>query len=561
MALALGLTHSTLALAQGQPLSPYDISRVPQKTPPAPAQPLGLPPAASAAAAQNATPRFVLREVQFDGAATIPPSRLTSAWTDYRDKPVSLADLRAIGRAAEHIYADAGYPFVAVVLKVQEVQGGIVHYDVIEGRITDLTILGSDPTARRQATAALQPLVNRQPLSLAEVESAYEIARRVPGLNVAGALRRGSEPGGMDLVVTAKRDEPWRFYANVNNLYADPVGPWGVLAGADYTGSTQYGDQGSAQVYTSVPTGQQVLARGSYFIGLDSEGTQIGMSGLWGKADPKGQFTQLQLAADIATGRVEISQPLIARPDLLITADVGFDVNNQRTQVFGNESLSNDKLRIISATLTGEAIGPYGQWDGSVAVRRGLDVLGASNRGDPNLSRVDGDPQATVLKASLHGETPALDKVSLVLKSDFQYSGDRLLAPDQYTPGNLSIGRGYQPGAAVGDSAAAGSIEVRVGPYQLPKSVQAEPFVFLDSVYLKNNGGAAFDSRALFSFGGGVRLQLAQMLHVDVIYAVPEDAILPGGAKPPSLLLLNLTIGLNEAFSAIHRSLESEAKK
>ena len=77
---------------------------------------------------------------------------------------------------------------------------------------------------------------NRAPLSLVDVESAYQQAKDVPGLAVSGTLRRGSQPGGMDLVVDAQRNE-WRTYANVNDLYADPVGPWGALFGVDHFGS------------------------------------------------------------------------------------------------------------------------------------------------------------------------------------------------------------------------------------------------------------------------------------------------------------------------------------
>ena len=95
---------------------------------------------------------------------------------------MTLADLRAIGHRAEAIYAQAGYPFVAIVLRVQEVKDGIVNYDVVEGRISDLTVLGSNVAARRQATAALQPLVNRTPLSLGDVETAYQLAKQIPGI-------------------------------------------------------------------------------------------------------------------------------------------------------------------------------------------------------------------------------------------------------------------------------------------------------------------------------------------------------------------------------------------
>jgi hemolysin activation/secretion protein len=141
---------------------------------------------------------------------------------------------------------------------------------------------------------------------------------------------------------------------------------------------------------------------------------------------------------------------------------------------------------------------------------------------------------------------------------DSQYSGSALTTPDQYSAGNLTIGRGYQPGAALGDSAVAGSFEVRVGPFAATKTLQLEPFGFYDVVGLYNHGVAAFRSRTLSSAGAGVRLQLDGMAHMDLVYAVPLTAPLGlGESRPTPEVLVNLTVGLNDAFTAIHRKLAS----
>jgi hemolysin activation/secretion protein len=503
----------------------------------------------------------VLNGVAFDGAASVAPSRLAAAWSGHRGKPVGLADLRAIGRNAEAIYARAGYPFVAVVLKVQEVKDGIVHFQVVEGRVSDLTVLGSNATARRQATAMLQPLVGRQPLSVADVESAYELAQKVPDLSIEGALRRGSQPGGMDLVVAARRAEPWRVYLNVNNLYADPVGPWGVLAGVDYLGSTTYGDQASIQLYSSVPIGRQVLLRGSYAIGLNSSGTTFVVSGLLGDADPKGALAPLALATDIQTLRVEVSQPILERRDGNLVADLALEGSDQRTKVFTRIGLSDDRLRDFVASLSGEQSGAYGRWAGTLELRQGLDILGASQKGDPQLSRLGGDPQATVWKFSGEAQSAPVHALSLAARVELQYSAHPLTAPDQYTPGNLGIGRGYEPGVALGDSAVAGSLELRAGPFAIKRIVQAQPFLFVDSVQLYNHPVAPFAQRTLTSAGGGVRWEVPGKLHVDLICADPLAPPLLGERRPSPSVLLNMTVSANDAFAAIHRRLTRGAAK
>ncbi|HEX4198734.1 MAG TPA: POTRA domain-containing protein [Caulobacteraceae bacterium] len=549
--------------AVGAPLSPNDPTQaLPKGGPPGPSAPLNLPNTRPPVAPQDLTVRLVLRGVEFDGASAVPEARLRPAWEPLVGKPVTLGDLRAIGHRAEAIYEQAGYPFVAVVLKVQEVKDGIVHFDVVEGRISDLTVLGSNVAARRQATAALQPIVNVSPLSLGEVESTYQLAKQVPGLAISGTLRRGSQPGGMDLVVDAQRPTDFRTYINVNNLYADPVGPWGVLAGVDYFGSTEYGDQTSVQVYTSVPVGRQVLVRGSYALRLNSYGTTVTLSGLWGTADPKGSLTPLAIAEDVATVRGEVSQPLWERPDGSLLVDLGLEGSNQTTKVFRTIGLSDDRLRVLDFTLSGEKRGRLGRLSFSGEIRQGLNFGDASYPGEASLGRIGGDPQASIFRVAAEYESPTVSYVRLLARLDSQYSDRPLTTPDQYSIGNLTIGRGYQPGAALGDKALAGSTEVRFGPFALTKSLQIEPFGFYDVVSLWDNGIGTFRQHTIDSAGGGLRLQLGDKAHMDLIYAVPlAPALGLGDSTPTPSVLVNLTVGLNDAFAAIHNRLVSGTAK
>jgi hemolysin activation/secretion protein len=558
-AIALGFSGPASA---DQPLSPYDISRVKPPQPAPPSTPLVPPPAPPVTSPEETEARFVLEGAVFDGATAVSQNGLKPAWSSFAGQTVSLSDLRTIGRRAEAIYVKSGFPFVAVRLRVQKVTGGVVHYQVVEGRISDLTVLGSDPVARRQATAMLEPIVGKAPLPIDEVETAYELARAVPGLSLSGTLRQGDEPGGMDLVVAAQRAEPLRLYVNVNNLYADNVGPWGVLVGADYDGRLPYGDKLSALVYDSVPDSRQVLVHGDYSVGLDSWGTQLSISGLWGHANPvTGGPEPLTLATDIAAGRLEFSQAVLERRNESAAVDVALESNDQRTLLLPKLPLANDKLRDFSASLRGEETGSFGRWDGDVELSQGLAILGASREGDLDLSRPNGDPQATVFKASFEAETAVWRKLfSAAFRSDLQWAAAPLEAPDQYAFGNLAIGRGYQPGLALSDSVVAASLEGRLGPLRLTRIwslLEAQPFLFVDFGRLYDWGAASYP---LTSIGGGVRFQAAGKVEVDLVFADPLDGP-PPGPRPSPMVLLNMTIGLNDLYSAIHRKLAAETGK
>ncbi len=506
--------------------------------------PVSSPPDASA---------IVLRDARFEGARAIPSSDLAPAWNAYVGKSVTLDDLKAIARRAEAIYAERGYPFVAVTVPPQAVADGLVRFQVTEGRLTDLTVLGDDAAARRQATRIFQPLLGVQPLSAAAVERAYASARDTPGLAVAGALRQGSAPGGMDLVVETQR-HPWRVYAGANNLNADPVGPWSLSLGADYYGASAYGDQASIQAAASPDFDKQYSLRVQYKRKLNAYGTEAGLTLIGAKANPAGAVSALNLATDVAAGRFELSQNLVDDGMVAIDLSAALEVNDQETKIFGSERLSHDALRVASFGGVVTVKGERASGSAALEVRQGLDWAGASQAGDPDLSRASADPQAVLFRWRVDGQLKLLGQVGTV-RLEGQDTGASLATPEQYVVGSQSIGRGYEPGAAFADTARAVSLELGHPGLKLIKGVRAEPFVFLDAVSLSNPKAdldRLFAHRDLTSFGAGVRFDAPGALRLELLYAAPQDAPLGlGEAKPGPSVLFNVTAGLQGVLPAL----------
>jgi len=219
-------------------------------------------------------------------------------------------------------------------------------------------------------------------------------------------------------------------------------------------------------------------------------------------------------------------------------------------------------VRIAVGRLNGLWRTPWQVSSFSVEVRKGLNAWGASRRGDVNLSRVNANPQATVLRVSLQTEARGPIGTSFGLTVLGQRSTSSLVTPEEFSVGNLTVGRGYDPGAAFGDSALGVGIEGRLKPFTVGKSVQAQPFVFYDRVKVWNEDPGAPNGRTLESAGGGVHLLLAQRARLDLTYAVPRDAPLGfGEPRPGGRLLVNLTLGIPEAFQGLGRIFNRGAAK
>ena len=542
------------AAAQDRPLTPTDptaaLPEPPQTSPPLERE----TPPADPAAGEVAIVEF--RAARFTGVKAVDEARLRPAWQDQVGRQLTLSDLRAIARRAEAIYADAGYPFVAVVVPAQEIRDGTVQFNVVEGRITDLTMLGADPIARRQAAAAFQPLVDREPLAADDLERAYEAARTTPGLSIAGALRRGSRPGGMDLVLQTRR-RGYRAYANINNLFSDPVGPWGVLVGVDVFGGSLYGDQTSIQLYSTFETDEQQVLRLSHSRRINRHGTNVAATYMVADSNPQGVVAPLDLATDVQVFRAEVSHPLVARLNGGVAVSVAFDWSDQETAVFNQIALTEDRTRVLSARLAGRWRNDRIIANGFLEARQGLDLGDASQPGDPLLSRPEGDPQAFVVRAGADAEVEVFPRVRLYGRVEGQFTEDVLLAPDEYSVGNLTIGRGYDPGSGFGDRALGMVLEGRLGPYEFVGPVRWSPFVFYDRVRLENEDSTGVVPEAtLSSLGGGLRFEWPGRGRLDVVYAKPRDPLPvpnppPGLEEPDERILVNLTLSLDPLFDGM----------
>ncbi len=107
-------------------------------------------------------------------------------------------------------------------------------------------------------------------------------------------------------------------------------------------------------------------------------------------------------------------------------------------------------------------------------LRQGLHGLGATGDcgpagsnclgpGDVPPSRLDGRSDATVIRYTGYGEFRPVPKLTLALGARGQYAWKPLLSFEEFSAGNYTVGRGYDPGALLGDMGFGTQAEIRYG--------------------------------------------------------------------------------------------------
>jgi hemolysin activation/secretion protein len=390
------------------------------------------------------------------------------------------------------------------------------------------------------------------PFSLADAQRYLLLANDVPGVEVQAGLRPSAAGrGAVDLEVTVSRD-PYDAVVNVQNLGSKAIGRWGGLLRADFNGFTPLGERSSLVLYSTLENNEQHIVQLLEEARFGDDGWLGRGSIAYARTRPGDVLSPLGLESDSWVASLEAVYPLIRKRRQSINLSAGLDYVDQQTDFGGGGTLTDDKLRVVFARA--EAIGRGAladlPVDGTVGleVRQGLDILGASSPGETTLSRLEGDPQGTVVRADGFGNLLLPHGFGVGAAFQAQWADGPLLSYEQLTVGNLTIGRGYDPSSVAGDRGVAGSLELRYGPWTPPgQRWSVQGYGFFDAARVEDLSRFG-ENRTVRSVGAGLRFSTRireRSVSLDVAYADPLDKTSSvADSEPPSRLLVTLTAQL-----------------
>lgn len=515
--------------------------------------------------------RFKVDSVEFSGVEKIPEVDLSQSYRPYigTDQPVAvICEIR--DRAATQLRA-AGY-LAAVQVPPQTIESGHVKLDVLLARMSKVQVKGDAGASEKLLVRYISKLTQDEVFNTRKAERYLLLARDIPGLDVRLALRpiEGS-PGEVVGEVTVRRNPVYADFT-VQNLGSKSVGRWSGLGRVQLSGLTGLGDATTASVFTTADFDEQVVLQAGHEFRVGSEGLTLRGDFTYGWTRPTiANNPNVESRTLIAS--VEAAYPFIRRQAENLSGAAGFDLIDQDVD-FGAIKLNKDKLRVAFVRLDANGISPDSisgrdgytalepnwSWTASLEARQGLDVFDASPDcggspvgciapGAPTPSRIEGDPTAFVIRGAGEVDWRPVRSLTFSLAPRAQYAPHALLSYEEFSGGNYTVGRGYDPGAIIGDSGVGVRSEVRVGSL-LPRTAGGfafQPYAFFDVARVWNQDTAfnGVGGQKLYSAGAGVRASIRDAARLDALVAVPlRDAFGAPNAKGDVRFLVNLTVQL-----------------
>jgi hemolysin activation/secretion protein len=481
-----------------------------------------------------------ISRVTFNGLKGASEADLERTWRPFAGQPQPVAVICEIRDAAATILRNQGY-LAAVQVPTQRIENGEVLLEVLYARISAVRARGETRGAERKLEDYLGRLTEDEVFNRYKAERYLLLARDLPGYNVQLTLKpAGTGPGELIGEVTVVR-QPYVVDATVQNYAAKATGRWGGQLRAQLFGLTGLGDATTLAFYSTADPKEQKIAQVGHEFRPGSEGLVVG-----------GQFTYAwtkpDLGAAAAGGGSDIEAetlfaqvfgryPLQRTQAANLWLGGGFDYIDQDVDLLG--PLTRDRLRVLWARADYDAIDlssvrPRFRNAASLEVRRGLDIFDASPNcrgvacpgGATSPSRLDGDPSATVIRGTALTEFALGRDMAVAVVTRGQYAFDPLLSFEEFTAGNYTVGRGYDPGALLGDSGIGSSVELRGPRYKVLESseLRVQPYAFGDvaRVWNKDDG---LPSERLSSAGGGLRADMGERFRLDATLAVPLERV------------------------------------
>jgi hemolysin activation/secretion protein len=499
-----------------------------------------------AGAEGDSKPLFVLRRVAISGAVAVPQEQLATAYQPYIGKQVSQADLAAIAGAVSDVYRAVGFHLSRAVVPPQDIKGGALRIQVIEGSITDVTLKG-DGAEQFGVRAMLAAVLAEQPSRLATLERQLLLISARPGVRIEDtALEEiGTASGQFRLLLSVKT---WHVFTSfgVDNFGSSSVGPWQSYGTAAFNSYLAPGDSLVLNLSTTPGDPRQLrFGRLSYEVPVGTDGARIGASGYYSEVWP-GDYRRL-FSDNIKTESFEIRgsiAPVQSQKSALTLTAAAVFTNASENDVFG--PLYADHIRTASLTSDYRLQDNFGGTNFlTVNFRQGLDILGASHRGDDYLSRYGASGKFSALNFWYTRYQTITDAWSLKLAAAGQVASGPLFTSQQFYLGGLAFGRGYGSAEISGDNGLAGSAELRFDQKTNLQYLSGyQIYGFIDSGVAWNDGYRLSDGLSLTSAGGGVRFFLLDGLQADIGVAAPLSYRAPDNSARSARLLFSLTSAL-----------------
>ena len=447
----------------------------------------------------------VVNGFSFSGNVSLTSAELQLLLKGYVGQSCDLDKLREAAARVSDEYNRRGHPLAKAYIPPQTIAGGIVQVMVVEGRIGRLIIEGhknySSTFIRRYLTGGNET----EPMTIDRLEKGLMLLNsEFIDLKVTANFTTGTEPGTTDIYVKVEDRTPVHVTLTSNNYGSELTSRYRFGAQAEWVNALIPGGYLMAGGTIGDQPDNMKVFSGSYEFPINSIGTRIGMSVLDGNFDIGKAFADLGIHNEETSGDLYISHPFIKSRMTGLTGKLGIRAADAKYYLM-NEISKHDNTRVIYLQVNEDHVSFGGKTFGAFTISKGLGgALGGTHSDDPLSSRINASNDFTRFNLDLARFQPVSDTVSALLRVSGQWTGDSLLADEEWLIGGVNSVHGYALGEASGDRGYNTSLSFRLNPLKNKESLQLATFIDHGYAFKKYVQAGSHQKTELTGVGFGV---------------------------------------------------------
>jgi hemolysin activation/secretion protein len=471
---------------------------------------------------------------------------------DRRLAGMTIGQIQEVAAAVTERYRSAGFVLAQAIIPAQEVDDGVVTIEVLEGKLGAVVFQGNEMYRDAVLAAPFEDLIDA-PVTASGIESAILATSDYPGISVFGVFQPGTEVGETDLIVRLQDERRWQASLRTDNYGTRFTGQYRVFADLQVNNPLGIGDRFYGAVLRQYDPTNGRFWKLEYELPVGLPGTSIGISGQRNPFDVGSDLAAAELSGESEIFRLFGRHSLIRSRQQNVSSILTWRRSNAVTSRAGNP-IAEDVLSVAEIEFDFDSIDSRARGLNLAALgfTFGLgDLLGghganeAAQQPVPPSRRGGSGEFASNDFFKTYGSYSRLqrlaDNISVLLRTEGQWSSDLLTSLEQFNIGGPASVRAYPVAEALFDSGVFGSLELTVnapGFSRVPAfggltwgQVLRVSF-FSDFAYGRLNDPVVSDraSAGFYGYGAGLAFGIpGEQLQGRVQYARPFS-----GADPAS---------------------------
>ena len=436
-----------------------------------------------------AEPRFAIWEFQVKGNSLLEPSAIELVLTPYLGEGKTITSVQDAASHLERSYRELGYPTVMVNIPEQDVVGGVVTLEVVEGKVSRVRVSGSRyflPSEIKQEVGSLQ---QGQPMHIPSFQADLNRVNSASGdLRVTPVLKPGRAPGTVEVDLRVKDSLPLHGSLEVNNHNTLDTSKTRTAASLNYDNLWQKHHSISFQTQNAPeePDESRVLA-GTYILPVWDGNSRLALYGV--KSDSEvSALTDLTVVGAGEIYGVRLVHALGANGDYVHSLSLGFDMKDfdESVNLVGADT---DPTPIQYTIFTTLYSGTFLREDSTTrmgfSLTQGLrDFMGGGDATEFNNKRYLARANFFYLQSNLKHEERFKSDWRLNGRVKLQIADSPLISNEQFSAGGAASVRGYYESQDMGDNGIVAALEAQT-PDLLESDLSWRLRAFVDAAWLQ----------------------------------------------------------------------------